>query len=54
MASGHHAACPARDSCVGIAIYPNDTQDLDTLFTLADNAMYQDKTASRAAAMGKA
>lgn len=39
---------------VGIAIYPNDTHDLEALFTLADNAMYQDKTASRAATLGKA
>ncbi|MGR2738127.1 7TM diverse intracellular signaling domain-containing protein [Billgrantia sp. Q4P2] len=39
---------------IGIALYPDDTQDLDTLFTLADDAMYRDKAASRAAETGRA
>lgn len=33
---------------VGLALYPDDTQDVKTLFVMADKAMYLDKAASRA------
>jgi len=35
------------NTSIGIALYPEDAQDADSLITLADNAMYQSKSAGR-------
>ena len=35
-------------STIGVALYPNDAQDVDSLMKLADHAMYQGKRSGKA------
>ncbi|EDN67548.1 GGDEF domain protein [Beggiatoa sp. PS] len=42
--NGHHVIVSAS---IGISIYPNDSQDIDTLIKQADSAMYEAKHAGK-------